>query len=146
MLATARQTAYWHNSGTLFQHALDVTDSGNYVAHNGLAIYLARNGHPEEAIPHFEEALRVVPGDATMHNSIGILYANLGAQEKALSHFAAAVKIDPRYMEAQFNLGLALSQIPGRESEALQHLEAAQRIQPTVNAAQAIASLRSRRQ
>lgn len=145
MVLTARQTATWQNSGTVFQHALDVTNPDNYIAQNGLAMYLAQTGHPADAIPHFEQALRVVPGDAAMHNSVGILYANLGDQpEKAISHFAAAVRIDPKYMEAQFNLGLALSQVPGRESEALAHLEAAQRIQPTRNAADAIERLRAR--
>jgi hypothetical protein len=143
MVLTAEQTATWRNSGTVFQHAVDVTEN-NYVAQNGLAIYLAQTGHGAEAIPHFEEVLRSIPDDAKVHNSLGILFANMpDRQKEAITHFEAAVRNHPDYMEAQYNLGLALSQVPGRSGEAITHLEAAQRIQPSAAVAQAIERLRS---
>jgi len=143
MLLTAQQTASWQNSGTLFQHAIDVSRN-NFVAENGLAIYLAQNGHPAEAIPHFEEVLRVIPDDAKVHNSLGILFAGMpDHQQQAISHFEAAIRNHPDYMEAQFNLGLALSQIPERKAEALEHFQAAQRIQPSPAISQAIERLRT---
>jgi hypothetical protein len=142
-IVTAHQATFWKNSGTLYQHAIDSTRD-NYIAQNGLAIYLAQTGRPAEAIPHFEEALRLVPRDAGIHNSVGILYASAeGGQKKAIEHFEAAVRLDPDYMEAHYNLGLALSQIPGREKEALAQYEAAQRIQPSPTVAQAIERLRA---
>jgi hypothetical protein len=142
-VVTAHQTTYWRNSGTLYQRAIDATKD-NYIAHNGLAIYLAQTGRPGEAIPHFEAALRLVPRDAGIHNSVGILYANIeGGQRKAIEHFEAAVRLDPEYMEAQYNLGLALSQVRGREAEALAHFEAAQRLRPSVTVAKAIERLRA---
>jgi tetratricopeptide (TPR) repeat protein len=144
MALTASQTAYWENTGTLFQHAIEVT-SDNYIAQNGLAIYLAQTGHGPEAIPHFEEYLRLVPIDASVHNNLGILYSKMpGRQKDALAHFEAAVRYNPAFKEAQFNLGVALSQLPGRTNEAIEHLDAARRIQPSATVSQMIDRLRAR--
>ena len=52
---TYRQIAYWHNNETLWRYTLSVTDR-NYVAHNNLALSLAKRGLPEEAILHFRTA------------------------------------------------------------------------------------------
>ena len=129
MAATARQAEYWQNSGTLFQHAIEVTRD-NYAARNGLGMYLAQTGRGAEAIPQFEEVVRIIPDDAKVHNNLGILYASLpDHQEQAISRFDAAVRQHPDYMEAQYNLGLALAQVPGRTAEAMAHLEAARRLQ-----------------
>jgi len=143
MILTARQAATWQNSGRLFQHAVDVTKD-NYVAENGLAMYLAQTGRGAEAIPHFEAVLRSIPDDAKVHNALGILYAATpDHKQQAIAHFQAAIRNHPDYMEAQYNLGLALSQEPGRAAEALAHLEAAYRLQPSSTIAQAIENLRS---
>ena len=138
-----RQASFWENSGTLFQHALEVTHD-NYVAQSGLGNYLAQTGHQEEAIPYLEEVVRMVPGDAQVHNNLGILYAGVGGhQQRAIAHFEAAVRSRPDYMEAQYNLGLALSQVPGRSGEAITHLEAAERLKPNPNIEQMIERLRT---
>lgn len=143
MTLTAKQAASWQNSGTLFQHAIDVT-ADNYLAHSTLASYLAQTGRVSEAIPHLQEVLRIVPTDATAHYTLGTLLAGMpGRRQEAISHFEAAIRIHPDYMEAHYNLGIVLSGIPGRTSEALAHLEAAQRIQPSDTLTQIIARLRA---
>jgi hypothetical protein len=146
MVLTARQASYWQNDGTLFQHAIDVTEK-NYTAENGLGIYLAKTGRGPEAIPHFEEFLRVVPNDAKIHNNLGILFSNIPGREKdAVSHFEAAVRIQPDFKEAQYNLGVTLSKMPGRTSDAIAHLDAARRIQASPAISQMIERLRSGQQ
>jgi tetratricopeptide (TPR) repeat protein len=52
---TYRQIAYWHDNETLWRYTLSVTDR-NYVAHNNLALALAKHGQPDEAIYHFRTA------------------------------------------------------------------------------------------
>jgi tetratricopeptide (TPR) repeat protein len=52
---TYRQLGYWHDDETLWRHALNVTE-GNYMAHNNLAIALAKQGRSEEAVVQFQAA------------------------------------------------------------------------------------------
>jgi tetratricopeptide (TPR) repeat protein len=52
---TYRQIGYWHDNETLWRYTLSVTDR-NYVAHNNLALALAKHGQPDEAIFHFRTA------------------------------------------------------------------------------------------
>jgi tetratricopeptide (TPR) repeat protein len=52
---TYRQIAYWHDNETLWRYTLSVTDR-NYVAHNNLALALAKRSQPDEAIFHFRAA------------------------------------------------------------------------------------------
>jgi hypothetical protein len=49
----------------------------------------------------------------------------------------------PDDADAQYNLGVALSGIPGRLPEALRHLEAAERLKPDPELERAIARLRA---
>jgi Tfp pilus assembly protein PilF len=49
---TYRQLAYWHDSETLWRYTLSVTEN-NYTAHSNLALALAKQGRPDEAIMHF---------------------------------------------------------------------------------------------
>jgi tetratricopeptide (TPR) repeat protein len=53
---TQRQIAYWHDDETLWRYTLSVTE-GNYVAHNNLALALARNGKSDEAITEFHASM-----------------------------------------------------------------------------------------
>src|SRR5258708_3740673 len=52
---TYRQLGYWHDDETIWRHALNVTE-GNYMAHNNLAIALAKQGRSEEAVVQFQAA------------------------------------------------------------------------------------------
>jgi hypothetical protein len=124
-LATG-QTEYWQNSGTLFQHAVDVNPD-NAIAQYNLASYMMRTGQSSEAIEHFNQALRMKPDYAEAHNNLGIQLASLpGRGDEALAHFEAAVRLRPDLAGAQFNLGVALSKVGGRTAEAISHLEASE--------------------
>lgn len=64
---THRQLAYWHDDETMWRHTLGVT-SENYVAHNNLALALAKQGRSEEAIVEFRsaKALHNYPGSQVL--------------------------------------------------------------------------------
>jgi tetratricopeptide (TPR) repeat protein len=51
-----RQLAHWHDSESLFRHALAVTER-NHVAHTQLAHALIVKGDRDEAVPHLRSAL-----------------------------------------------------------------------------------------
>ncbi len=52
---TYRQVGFWKDDDTLWHYTLRVTD-GNYVAHNNLALMLAKEGRSEEALVEFRAA------------------------------------------------------------------------------------------
>ena len=60
---TNYQLGFWMDSGTLFNHAIAVTD-GNYFAHANLNIYYMTLGRLRDAMAHAEEARRIWPQGA----------------------------------------------------------------------------------
>ena len=58
---TRQQLGYWQDSETLFRHALEVTEN-NYLAHNNFGFILAKRGQLDEAINHFQAAIRLKAG------------------------------------------------------------------------------------
>ena len=60
---TDNQLGFWTDSGTLFTHALAVTD-GNFYAHANLNIYYTSKGRLDEAMKHAEEAQKIWPQGA----------------------------------------------------------------------------------
>jgi tetratricopeptide (TPR) repeat protein len=141
LLVARTQTAYWENSGTLFQRAIEVTHD-NYVADYNLGNYLMNTHRRQEAIPYFEAALRVHPDYPEAENNLGMIFGGLpGRMADAIPHFAAAVRLRPSLMEAQLNLAVALEQ-SGRTAEAITQYENLQRMQPTPEVAQIINRLK----
>jgi tetratricopeptide (TPR) repeat protein len=124
------QAEYWHDSRTLFQHAVDVTD-GNYLAHHNLGVALAETpGGLNDAIAHYQVALQIKPGYARAHTDLGSALARLpGRLPDAMAEFRAALAIDPDLAIPHNNLGSTLAQA-GRWSEAISEYEAALRIDP----------------
>jgi tetratricopeptide (TPR) repeat protein len=208
--AASAQIGYWHDSGTLFAHAIAVTD-GNYIAEHNLGAYLMEQpGHLSDALPHLQAAVRLRPDsgtansdlgaalakvperlpeaiaalqtaarllpdsaiprnnlgnayteagrfpeavaeyqaalriqpdyadarnnlarvDAERHYQAGLALAKSGDAQKAAAELEQALRIKPDYAEAHNNLGVVLSQIPGRQPEAVQHFREAVRLRP----------------
>ena len=125
------QAGYWQNSGTLFEHALEVT-SNNYVAEYNLGNYLMNSRRGAEAIPHFEAALRIHPNYPEAQNNLGMTIGDIpGRMPEAISHFEAAIRLKPDLLQAHYNLAVALAQTPGGKAEALKHYEVIERLQPS---------------
>jgi hypothetical protein len=58
LLLTRHQLSYWQNTEVLMGRALEL-DSGNYIAHQNLALVMSKQGRFAEARQHREEALRL---------------------------------------------------------------------------------------
>jgi len=122
------QVGYWKDSGSLFRHALQVTD-GNYLAHLNLGNALLDNGKVQDAIEQFNLALRISPDYAKAHNALGIALAQAGRTSEAIEHFELALRFKPDFAEAHYNLGHALI-LAGNVREAVTHFEQELRITP----------------
>jgi tetratricopeptide (TPR) repeat protein len=96
----------WRSSELLFRHAIDVTD-GNYVAYNNLGNALRSEGRIHEAIPMFENALRIRPRFIDAQNSLAEALLVEGRTDEAMPHLEAALKLAPRSAEVHVNLGAA---------------------------------------
>lgn len=66
-------------------------------------------GHPEAAIPIYEEVLGIKPHHGPARLNLGQALAQLGKLDEAIPHFKEALSIEPRDLLAHINLGLALA-------------------------------------
>jgi tetratricopeptide (TPR) repeat protein len=94
-----------------------------------LGVALERLGKVQEAIDHYEQALRLKPDFAGAHHNLGSALFQAGKVPEAIGHYEQAVRIKPDYAEAHNNLGVALMR-QGRLQEAISHWEQALHLKP----------------
>jgi tetratricopeptide (TPR) repeat protein len=135
-VVTWQQVHVWHDSITLFRHAVAVTE-GNYVAHDNLGVEYDRLGRTEEALAEYREAIRIRPGDR--HAEYNYAQALFGKGEMALragrSADAAALFVEglqhqPDNVAATTFLGISRA-IQGDYGNALKCFDRALRLDPS---------------
>jgi tetratricopeptide (TPR) repeat protein len=62
---------------------------------------LLREGKLQEAIGHFEQALRIKPDFADAHYNLGVALETLGRTQEAIQHYKQALRIKPDFTQAQ---------------------------------------------
>jgi tetratricopeptide (TPR) repeat protein len=62
---------------------------------------LVRLNRLDEAIGHYEAALRIRPDNAEAHHNWGVALALEGKYAAAIEHFRSALAIDPNHVEAR---------------------------------------------
>ena len=123
-----RQINFWQNDGTLFGHALAVTQN-NVVAEVSLGAYLEKVQQPAEAARHYRAALAIDPNDKHAHFNLGNILDDAGQPEAAIQEYRAAMRADPAFYPAPYNLALLLERL-GRRDEAMAEFKAALQIKP----------------
>jgi len=103
---TWKQCGYWKNSNTLFSYALQVTQD-SFVAHNNLGLALVAEGKIDEAIGHYNEALRIKPRDPQSLNNRGIAFSKIDQHQNAIRDYNKVISINPNIADAYYNRGLA---------------------------------------
>lgn len=61
-------------------------------------------GDIEQAVRHFQEAVRLAPGSVLAHNNLGACLGRLGRKDEATREYEAALRIDPNFPAAWRNL------------------------------------------
>jgi tetratricopeptide (TPR) repeat protein len=128
-----QQTRYWRDSVTLYEHSLSVVE-GDPLLHYNLANELREQGRSDEAVRHYQEALRFDPTYVAAHTNLGPLLAQQGRTEQAIAHYTAALRIKPGLAEAHNNLGMLLGE-QGKVADAIPHFEEALRLKPELESA-----------
>ena len=123
-----QQIGYWKDSETLFRHALAVTKD-NWMAHNNLGNALDKKGQINEAIRHWQEAIRLHPEYALAHNNLGKALGGQGQTDEAIRQLQETIRLKPDHADAHCNLGVALSR-KGQLDEAIHQYQEAIRLEP----------------
>jgi tetratricopeptide (TPR) repeat protein len=118
-----RQTSFWRESETLWNHALACT-TGNYLAHFSLGSILSGQHRSQEAMAHYRQATEINPNYAEAHTAIGVVSFNAGRPDEALDHLRTALQIKPNYALAHYNLGIVFA-ARGQLDEAMRQYRAA---------------------
>ncbi len=123
-----RQTSYWRDSETLWTHALACT-ADNYTVHNDLGVIVEERGRIDEAIAHFQKALKIKPNFAEAHHNLGNAFMRRGQADAAITHYQKSLELWPGDAKSHNNLGVALAGLEQVES-AIIHFQRALEIQP----------------
>jgi Flp pilus assembly protein TadD len=127
---TRDQCRTWHDSETLWSHAMAVSTEPNPLACHGLALVLAGEpGRLAQATSLLDEALRTVPDDPSLHNAMSTVLAKRGRTVEAMAHAREALRLAPDNVPARVNLGNLLA-LMGDPAGAKAAYEAALRIDP----------------
>ncbi|MBN1472401.1 MAG: tetratricopeptide repeat protein [Syntrophaceae bacterium] len=126
---TWKQCGYWQNSITLLQHDLKVTKGGIALAHNNIAVALADKGNIEQAMSHYNEAIRLKPKYADPYNNKGTVYGAQGKYQLAIDNFNRAIALKPDFAKAHYNRGTAYAYM-GRFQTAMENYNEAIRLKP----------------
>jgi len=129
---TTIQTQTWRDPERLWTHALAVAPSS--VAHYNLGVHLDGQGRWDQAIGHYQEAVRIKPDHADALYNWGVDLARQGKWGDAIGRYEEALRIKPQHAEAHYNWGLVLAR-QGRWSEAIAHYELALTLKPEFAAA-----------
>ena len=112
------------------------SNPANFEAHYNLAAMLQARGALAESIPHYEAALALRPGDATVENALGAALLSSGKIPEAVRHLDVATAARPDYFDAHYNLGIALANA-GEFARAAQEFAEAVRLKPEDSGAEA---------
>ena len=103
-----RQSRMYADAETLYRTTI-ARNPDCWMAHNNLGLALAGRGQVDEAIAHYQKALKIKPDYAEAHNNLGQALADRGEVDEAIAHYQKALEIKPDYVAAHNNLGLALA-------------------------------------
>jgi len=125
-----RQTSFWRDNETLWNHTLACTPP-NGLAHHALGNTFLGLGRIDKAIEHFEAAAAIEPNYAKAHYNLAAALASVGRFDEAIEHYEKAVEIQPKDAAAHNNLGQAFL-ARGEIEKGMAHCQEAMRLDPSL--------------
>ncbi len=109
----------------------------NFYLHNihaELASAWMEKGQADKAIAHYEQSLRLVPGQRRVHNALAKALKKQGRLDEAAAECARALQGDPTYAQGHYNLADIL-RLQEKFDEAVSHYEQVMTLEPESRAA-----------
>ncbi|MBI3695818.1 MAG: tetratricopeptide repeat protein [Acidobacteria bacterium] len=125
---TGQQIPVWRDPLSLWTRTLAGAPQ-SVVAHNNLGEALAAQNRLDEAIPHFEQALRIKPADAHALYNLGNAHQRHGDVQAAVQQFERAIQVEPTFAAAHNDLANCYTLL-GRTDQAVDHYRRALAAQP----------------
>jgi tetratricopeptide (TPR) repeat protein len=122
------QVKTWHDSKSLFGHAIAVTPR-NYLAHLNYGVALAHDGREDEAIAEYIKAIAIQPNMVEAQAAYGTALHAQGRYAQALPHLRRALRLRPDDAQLHRTLAINLEDM-GRRDEAIDELNEALEIDP----------------
>ena len=102
-----QQTQVWHDTGTLWRHALDL-DPDCDICHHKVGALLAAEHRHGPALAHLERALALRPDRVTPHRSVAVVLIEQRRYAEALGRLDLVLAKDPKDVPALISKGVAL--------------------------------------
>jgi tetratricopeptide (TPR) repeat protein len=127
-LLARQQVDRWQSGIVLWRYTVAVTED-NHLAENNLGWDLARAGTSAEAIPHYQESVRLNPRFVGARTNLALAWVAVGRDDKAVEQFEEALRLEPGNYLVEAHLASALSR-QGRLDEAVSHFNEVIRMKP----------------
>ena len=128
VLLTERQLRYWHDSETLFTHALAVEPSD--IAHINLGSAYCEQNRASEAIREFIMAYKLNPQSYLAYKNVAAVFNETGNLPAAEACYRKAIALRPGTADAYDNFGIVLVK-RGHFDEAMKAFSTAAQINAT---------------
>jgi tetratricopeptide (TPR) repeat protein len=128
-LVSRRQCRVWHDTESLWLHALRHGASESVDVHKFLAEHVMGKGRIEEGCGYLREAVQLNPKDPEAWQVYGTMLLKYRYFARALGPLREAVRLKPDDPIAQHNLGFTLAR-QGQLGEAIERFQEAVRLKP----------------
>jgi tetratricopeptide (TPR) repeat protein len=125
---TWHQCGAYQNRETLWRDTL-AKNPDSWMAHHNLGIELFGQGRLDEALDHYQTAVRLYPKGDREQSDLGTALMEKGLYPEAIEHLEAALAINAQLFQAQNNLALTYSRT-GQYQQAVSHFRKALAIKP----------------
>lgn len=121
LVITRKQVSYWHDTKSLFTHAVSVTHD-NFVAHSILGYALEKEGKLTEALLHFNEAATIAPWFKQSKIHQDIIIRSQGLLDTPVIKQGKAINKSPESAIMHLNLGIVMA-LQGKLEDARTNFE-----------------------
>jgi tetratricopeptide (TPR) repeat protein len=125
---TRKQTMYWRDDATVFEHALAVTGDNAWAQYH-LGVALGERGQYDQAMVHFQAALAADPSFGEAFCGRAYTLELMGKPKEAVEEYRAGLKLRPFNTKARHRLA-ALLLAQGKRDEALDQYAESLRFEP----------------